>query len=227
LLLAFAVAAGASLAHVYPYGGTRHIAFLIIPGIAGVSVAIARLSSGRWARGLVITLCVIAVCVAFGKTRRPRMDRADQNRANMAAAVEFVRRNVDPSALIFTDYESDLVLGHYLCNQEPISFETSNPEFEAFSCGHRVVSAGYKAGTLFTPFNFVALWNRLIETYPLRPGDTVWVVQAGWDADLPENLRSSFSEFRDVHFEAFGKNIKIFKMTVGEPMPILSHSAHP
>jgi 4-amino-4-deoxy-L-arabinose transferase-like glycosyltransferase len=215
LLLPFAVAAGASLAHVYPYGGTRHIAFLIIPGIAGVSVAIAQLPSGRWARGLMIAVCVIAVCVALGKTRRPRVDRADQSRANMAAAMEFVRQNIDPSALIFTDYESDLVLGHYLCDQQPISFETTYPEFEAFSCGHRVVSASYKSATVFTPANFVSLWDRLVEAYRLRPKDTVWVAQAGWDADLPENLQSSFAEFHDLHFESFGKNIKIFKMTVG------------
>ena len=42
LLLPFAIAGSASLAHVYPYGGTRHVAFLIIPAVAGVSVALAR-----------------------------------------------------------------------------------------------------------------------------------------------------------------------------------------
>lgn len=224
LLLPFAIAASASLAHVYPYGGTRHIAFLIIPGLAGVSVAMARLAGGRWNRGLAIAAFIIVACVAFGKPRRPRMDRVDQSRMQMAAAMGFVGQNVAgqnsaASDLIFTDYQSDLILGHYLCRQKPISFETSSPDFEVFSCGPRVVSASYKTATLFTTHNFMTLSTRLVETYRLKPGDAVWVFQAGWDANLPEDLREHFTEFHDLPFESFGNNIKIFKMTVGQPMP--------
>lgn len=219
LLLPFMITAAASLAHVYPYGGTRHVAFLAIPGIAGVSVTMACLSAGKWQRALAIAALVIVACVAFGKPRRPRMDRADQSRRSMTAAVEFLSREVAPSTLLFTDYESDLVLGHYLCQQRPISLEPSVSDFEVFSCGHRVVSASYKAATLFTPNNFVNLWDRLVETFHLQPGDAVWVVQAEWDANLAEDLRSRFAEFHDLRFESFGNNIKIFKMTVGQPMP--------
>jgi Dolichyl-phosphate-mannose-protein mannosyltransferase len=215
LVLPFAIAAGASLAHVYPYGGTRHVAFLIIPGIAGVSTAMARLNENKAARAAAIASFIVILCLGFGKTRRPYINRADQNRANVTRAMGFVRANVGTSSLIFTDYESDLVLGHYLCGQRPISFESSNAEFEAFNCGQRVVSAGYKAGPLFTAENFPRLWDRLIEQYRLQPGETVWVFQAGWDADLPEELRSRLAEFRNLQFESFGGNIKIFKVTVG------------
>jgi hypothetical protein len=223
LLLPFAIAAAASLAHVYPYGGTRHIAFLIIPAMAGVSVAMARLSAERPARSLAITLCVLIVCIAIGKPRRPTMDRADQSQARMSSAVEFVARNIDPSALIFTDYESDLVLGHYLCSQRPIAFETSNADFEVFSCGHKIISAGYKAGTDFTQTNFPALWNTLIATYGMRSGTEVWVMQAGWDADLPEKLRDNYPEFRALRYTSFGDNIRIFKLSVGQPVPTPPH----
>ena len=207
LLLPFAVAGGASLAHVYPYGGTRHVAFLTIPGLAGVSLVMARMAAGRWARGLAIAAFVVVLCAAFGKPHRPRMERTDQSRAQMAAAMDFLNQKVSAqdinSTLIFTDYQSDLILGHYLCRQQPISFETSIPDFEAFSCGPRLVSASYKAATHFTAQNFVSLWNRLLATYALKPGDTVWVFQAGWDADLPEDLRSHEEQFRDLRFEIF------------------------
>ncbi len=219
LLLPFAIAAAASFAHVYPFGGTRHVAFLVISGVAGVSVAIARLAAYRWTRGVAIAAFLIVVCVAFGQPRRPTMDRSDQSRSQMSAAMEFVRQNVAPADLIFTDYESDLLLGHYLCRQRPISFEASSADFEVFSCGPRVVSASYKAATLFTADNFANMWKRLVETYRLKPGDSVWVAQAGWDADLAENLRTRSLEFHDLPFESFGKNIKIFKLTVGQPMP--------
>jgi hypothetical protein len=220
LLLPFAIAGGACLAHVYPYGGTRHIAFLIIPGVAGVSVAIARLAAGRWGRGLTITALVILACVAFGKPRQPRMVRADQSRAHMAAAMQFVQQNIDPSDTIFTDYQSDLILGHYLCKQRPISFDTAPVNFEQFSCdGRRVVSTDYKTAWMLTADDFPRDWQQFVQAYNLRQGNTVWIIQTGWGVFLPEDLREHVAEFHDLHFESFGNNIKIFKMTVGQPVP--------
>ena len=219
LLLPFAISAAASLAHVYPYGGTRHIAFLIIPGVAGVSVTIARLVAGRWARGFALAAFVLLACIAFGKPRLPRMDRADQSRSHMAAALEFVRQNINPSALIFTDYQTNLILAHYLCQQRPIPFAGAPITFEQFSCdGHRVVSRDYK-GWQFSADNFPQEWQHFVQAYNLKSGDTVWILQAGWRIDLPQALQQRYSEFHDLRFESFGNNILLFKMTVGQPMP--------
>jgi hypothetical protein len=220
LLLPFAIAGGASLAHVYPYGGTRHVAFLIIPGVAGVSLAMAHLARGRWGRGVGIAAFVLVACIAFGKPRPPRMDRADQSRANMAAAMEFIRQNMDPSDLIFTDYQTDLILSHYLCQQRPVSLDLAPANFEQFSCaGHRVASTDYKTEWMLWANNFPQHWQQLVQAYNLKPGDTVWIFQSGWGIELPEDLRKHFAEFHDLRFESFGDNIKIFKMTVGQPMP--------
>jgi 4-amino-4-deoxy-L-arabinose transferase-like glycosyltransferase len=220
LLLPFAIAGIAGLAHVYPYGGTRHIAFLIIPAVAGVSVALARLAAGRWRPGLATAVLVIVACVVFGKPRQPRMNRADQSRANMAEAMDFVRKNVDPSSLVFTDYQSDLILGHYLCRQRPIAFDPAPADYEQFSCeGYRVASTDYKTAWMLWGDNFPREWQRVVQSYSLKPGDTVWVVQMGWGIYLPEDLRKRFAEFRVLPFESFGNNIKIFKMTVGQAVP--------
>jgi len=225
LLLPFTIAGAVSLAHVYPYGGTRHIAFLMIPGMAGVSVAMACLSK-KWARGLALAACVIVTCIAFGKPRQPRMNRADQSRANMAAAMEFVRQNINPSDLIFTDYQTDLILGHYLCQQRPISFDPAPTDFEQFSCAdHRVASTDYKSEWMFWSDNFPNAWQRLEQSYSLKPGATVWIFQAGWGIGLPEDLQKHFAEFHDLRFQSFGNNIKIFKMTVGQPMHAKTISA--
>jgi hypothetical protein len=220
LLLPFAIAGGASLAHVYPYGGTRHVAFLIIPGVAGVSVAMACLAAGRWVRGVAVASVVLLACLAFGKTRPPKMERADQSRAHMATAIDFVRRNVDRSNLIFVDYQTDLILGHYLCRERPITLDPAPADFEQFSCaGYRVVSADYKTEWQFWANNFPRHWLRLVEAYKLKPGDTVCIFQSGWGVALPEDLRKHYAEFQGLHFESFGDNIKIFKLTVGQPMP--------
>jgi hypothetical protein len=220
LLLPFAIIGGACLAHIYPYGGTRHVAFLIIPAMAGVSVAIARLAAGSWGRGLTIAGLIIVACLAFGKPRQPWMERANQSRANMAEAMDFVRKNVDASDLVFTDYQSDLILGHYLCREHPISFDLAPTNFEEFNCdGYRIASTDYKTAWMFSADDFPKNWQRLVEAYNLRPGDTVWIVQMGWGIYLPEDVQKQYAEFRDLHFESFGKNIKLFKVTVGQPMP--------
>ncbi len=222
LLLPFAIAALASLAHVYPYGGTRHVAFLIIPGVAAVSMAIARLAAGRWNRGLAIAAVVLAACLIFGKTRPPRMTRAGQSRAHMAAAIEFIQHDIAPADLIFSDYQTDLILGHYLCVQRPITFDPAPSNFEQFSCaGHRVVSVDYTTW-MFWADNFPSRWLQFVQAYRLNPGDTVWVFQSGWGVALPEDLRKHYAEFHDLQFQSFGDNVKIFRLTVGQPVPAVT-----
>jgi hypothetical protein len=223
LVVPFAVAGGISLAHLYPYGGVRHVAFLIIPAVAGVSVAMAWLASNRCGRAFIITAIVILACIVFGKPRQPRMERADQGRNHMTDAVNFIEANIKPSDLIFTDYQSDLILGHYLCQQRPISWEVTAANFEQFSCdGRQIVASDFRAAWMFGADNFPREWQRVGQAYNLKPGQTVWIVQAGWGIDLPEDLRRHYSEFRGLNFESFGKNIQIFKMIVGQRMPAVA-----
>jgi hypothetical protein len=148
------------------------------------------------------------------------MERADQNRKHMADALDFIRVNMKPSDLIFTDYQGDLTLGHYLCQPQPIYVEVTPADFEQFSCaGHRVVASDFRAAWMFLASNFPKEWQRFVHSYDLKPGDTVWIIQAGWGVDLPADLQKHFVEFRTLRFESFGKNIKIFKLTVGQPIP--------
>jgi len=223
LILAFALVCGACLAHIYPYGGTRHSSILIIPAVAGVSIAIAHLTRGRWDRASAVAALIVALCVLFGKQHQPYMKRSDQGRRHMTEAMDWLRTNAASPDLVFTDYESELILGHYLCRQKPITFEESSQDFEAFSCdGIRVVSASYKTATLFDATSFVASWNRLVRTYRLKGGNTIWIVQAGWKVDLAEDLQTRFAEFRDMPVISFGSNIRIFKLTVGQPVPAIT-----
>jgi len=220
LVFLFALACGASFAHVYPYGGTRHTAYLIIPAVAGVSFAGARLAAGRWARGLALALLIVVTCAVFGKQHQPYMTRADQSGAHMTEAMAFLRQSVAPGGVIFTDFESSMILGHYLCEQQPITVQESNSQFEMFSCGgYRVVAANRRTATNFTPEVFLGLGKNLIETCGLKPNEPVWIFQAGWGANLPERLRSESTRFRDLPFRAFGNDIKIFPMGGGNWPP--------
>jgi hypothetical protein len=223
LLLPFVIIGAVSLAHIYPFGGTRHVAFLIIPGFAGVSLAIVSLAKEKVNRSLGVAVLILVACIVFGKTRPPRMDRADQSHTNMAAAIRFIQQNVNRSDLIFTDYQTDLILGHYLCRERPVTIDLSLDDYEQFTCdGYRVVSDDYKTEWMFWADNFPRHWRQLIEAYNLKPGDSVWVFQTGWGIGLPEDLRKKYAEFRNMKFESFGSNIKIFKLTVGQAMPAVA-----
>src|SRR5579872_6417571 len=161
---------------------------------------------------------VVILCLAFGKARRPTMDRADQSEAHMIAAIDFIQTKVAPSDILYTDYQTELVLGRYLCHAGRIEPEPAPPMFEQFSCGNRrVVSRDYR-GWMFSADNFMQEWQRLVGTYALTPGTRVWIVQARWGATLPEDLKRE-PQFQNLQFQAFGNNIKIFQIVVGKGVP--------
>jgi hypothetical protein len=66
--------------------------------------------------------------------------------------------------------------------------------------------------------------DETVRAYGLRHGDTVWVFHAGWDIGLARQLRDRFPEFHELHPQNFGRNITLFKLTVGQPM--LNSSMH-
>jgi hypothetical protein len=226
LVLPFAVGAGSSLAKIYPYGGTRHSAFLIMFAVAGVAVLLARMVKQRIVPGIVLAMLIVAVCTAFGQPHRPYMLRADQSRTQMIRATEFIESQIPNSDPIFIDYQTRLLLGYYLCPQQPVVFAASVGSSEDFQCGrHRIVAAGPDL-YIFSAQSFPPRWNELQRSFPLRPGQAVWVIQAGWEVNLSQELQSSVAGVRDLSPRSFGKNITIFRMTVGQPLFLIGASSN-
>ena len=219
LILPFAVNCGAALVDAYPYGGTRHSVFLVIFATAGVGLCLARLTQNRLVRGIAVTTLIVLLCVAFRSIYRPYIAAADQSQAQMHKAIAFVREQISASDPIFVDYESGLLLGHYLCEQRQISYDGSVPGFLVFQCGgHRIISTNDDLWS-FTPQSFLRQWSDLMRSGQFRPGEGVWVGEAGFSVTLDDDLRREFSAFPDLQTQAFGKNIRLFRITVGRPMP--------
>jgi hypothetical protein len=220
LVLPFAVAAGASIARIYPYGGTRHSAFLIMFALAGVSFLLAKLVKQRITRGIALAILIVAVCAAFGKPHRSYMLREDQSRTQMVRAMGFIHAQIPQSDLIFVDYQTRLLLGYYLCPQQPVPFSAPVGSLEEFRCnGYQVFAAGPDL-YIFTAENFVFRWDQLLQSVSLKSGQAVWVIQAGWEVDLAQDLQSTVPEFRELAPQSFGRNITIFKLKVGQPIPV-------
>ena len=217
LILPFVVGAAAAIARIYPYGGTRHSAFLIMFAVAGVSLAIARAVKENIRRGIALAILVVAVCNALGKPHRPYILREDQSRIQMTRAIEFIRSQIPPSELIFVDYQTRLLLGYYVCPEQPVPFAAAAGSLEQVQCGnHRVAAAGPDV-YIFTVENFLPRWNELMRALSLKPGENVWVIQAGWEVNLSNDLLCKLPQFQSVNSHWYGKNIAIFPLTAGEP----------
>jgi hypothetical protein len=217
LILPFAIGSGAGIARIYPYGGTRHSAFLIMFAVAGVSFALAKLAKQQIGRGVAFAILIVAVCTAFGRPHRPYILREDQSRMQMVRAMGFIHAQIPQSDLIFVDYQTRLLLGYYLCPDQPVSFSAPVGSFEEFRCsGYRVVAAGPDLYT-FSAENFLPRWDELSRLFPLKSGQAVWVVQAGWEVYLSHELQNRFPEFRELNPQSFGRNITILRLTAGQP----------
>ena len=210
LLLPFVIACGLAIAGKYPYGGTRHSAFLVPFAFAGVAITITALVKDRLRISATLALALVVLSAVFGAPHRPYMSRTDQSSLHMQQAVEFVHANVKPDQALVADYQTSLLLGHYLCDQRPMVFDTSVSGFEGFRCsGIRVVATGPQV-QIFSLKTFLdrSLWTTLADHFGVTSTKPVWVVQAGWDIHLAEQLQGA--GYRDLKQQAFGHNIEIF-----------------
>ena len=215
LILPFVVGAGAAIARIYPYAGTRHSAFLIMFAVAGVSLALAWSVKENLRWGIALAILVVAVCNAFGKPHRPYIVREDQSRMQMARATVFIRSQIPQADLIFVDYQTRLLLGYYVCPQQPVPFSAPIGSLEQFQCGNHRAAAASPDLYIFTADNFLPKWNQLTRSLPLKSGQNVWLVQAGWDVNSPNELPRSLPQIKIGSTQWFGKNISISSLTVG------------
>ncbi len=217
LILPFIVNCAAALARAYPYGGTRHSAFLIPFALAGVGVTVAHLVKYRLASGVAAAVLVVLLCNLFPAHRQPYMSRDDQSGDKMQAALEFLHQQTNPAELIFADYQTSLLLCHYLCEPHPVTVSVSVQGFRTYECGgHRVIVANGDA-YIFTPRSFYDQWQILVGKYKLEPGTRVWVAQMGWSTNLAVELEKFPELHLSPHF--FGQRIQVFDLTVGQSMP--------
>jgi len=230
LLLPFALCSIAALFDIYPYGGTRHGAFLLIFALAGVSFGLDRLARrSRYGIAAAIALVIAAnVSNGFSAHRFPYMAGADESRSHMTESVKFIRKRIPQNDLLLADTETGLVLGHYLCEQQPFFINVWTTGFKTLNCGgHQVVVTDGRV-FLFTASNFLKSWDEMISRYGLS-SETVWVLQERWpwENSLVDQLRTRYPQFRDLRAYSFGNNITLFQLKASEAMPAMVRRHQP
>jgi len=215
LSLPFGVNCVAAVARLYPYGGTRHCSFLFPFAVAGIGVALAWLVRNHIALGMTVALLVALLCNVFPSKRLPYISPESQRKANMTAAIQFLR-NAPSAEPIFVDNQTHVTLAHYVCDQRPIEPNHSVVGFVSYECdGHRVIASTTTFN--FTARTFYQQWQSMVTMYRLPPGEKVWVAQMGWSIQLAPEL-ANFPELH-LHPLYFGDNLQIFDFTVGQSLP--------
>jgi hypothetical protein len=212
LLLPFAINCAAALAGVYPYGGSRHSSFLLPFALAGVSVALSKAVRQRMSSALAIAILVALICRLTTAQKPPYFASADENTAKMQAALKFTH-NLPMNEPLFGDFQTHLMLGHYLCDQHPIAPDRSVTGFVSYECGgHRVIATTMSsaANYIFDARTFRDQWQQMLAKYHFESGSKICVAQLGQNTHLASELIAS-----GVHItpQYFGSEIQFFELT--------------
>jgi uncharacterized membrane protein len=215
LLLPFAINCAAALVRAYPYGGTRHSCMLIPFALAGVSVTLTQVLKHKLSFGIAAALLISLVCHLSTAKELPYVAPDAQRSTHMQAAMAFIHQ-IPEEEPIFADVQTNLLLGHYLCNQRLVVSDRSIPGFVNYECdGHRVIASTTKY--IFTARSFYDQWQEMVSKYHLAPGSKVWNAQIGWYTYVEFELEN-FPQFQITPHD-FGPQIEIFDLTVGQTMP--------
>jgi len=205
----------AAVAGFYPYGRTRQCAFLAVFALAGVSLALSKITGYRPARSATLALLVVAACHAFGTLQgRDMLPLADQHHEHMDAAVQFLHRHVQPTDVILTDHATSYQLQRYLCQEKSLADPPEIQGCERFRCdGFHVVSSDDARGPLTADSVAALRWDGWLRLNAER----IWVVQGGWASGLGETMRSQVPQFGQIEIQSFGRYLEIFQMPSVQP----------
>ena len=214
LLLPFAVNGALAVVDRYPYGGTRHSVFLSMFALAGIGACLVTVTRGRFRLAVALAAFLVAICYAFGFHHQPYIPREDQSRSRMEQTMQFIRAQIPSVEPIFVDYETNLMLGHYLCGQKPAVIDVSG--FQSFHCAQHEIISAPPHFWMFGPDSFPQVWDDLVGTYDLKAGSHVWVVRAGWGAAIAPGLEHKRSDITPAEARSFGRNLSAFRLTVAQ-----------
>ena len=201
----------AALFRLYPYGGTRHAAFLALFAVSGASIGLAAWLPARpWTRSLAILLALV-VCNFF-PAPPPLIRARNQSGTRMRGAVQALRDSVPPGSFIVADYESGLLLGYYVCGHGVVQVFPPLQPFSKTECGPYTVVTTNPQRWKFYAGDLPGQLASIAGTYSLVRGSKVWLFYAGWIVDSAPALQGSHvcSSPRSL-----GENILLCELTIG------------
>jgi hypothetical protein len=187
LLLVLPALLGCAVAVVrlLPFGGTRHVTYLLPFVAAGIAVAVTRVLLRKLS---LVVLAGVVVAPVWLIVAPPANSLNKMGRAHMTAALDYLHDVVPSNAIIYTDRETHLVLAYYLQRgQRDLRLPYSERFQETRLGDYRVVSNAEE--WRFMPQTLPADIAELSRVWQLPPGQPVWVAAVGWSIGRPLDVR--------------------------------------
>jgi 4-amino-4-deoxy-L-arabinose transferase-like glycosyltransferase len=196
LLLPVAVTAGAAMLRVYPYGGSRHDAFLTVFLAPAIAVALSFGARGRPAVVLLMMACLIPAWLKAERPHalddRPQVSKRDQ----MNRALSYLSQLTPQARVLVVDQLGSATLSYYLCQGRRDEWRAVAPDANTYRCGD------YRLLT-------VEAWGAPLAAYR----EALWQARKAWPDLFPDpawTFSISFTRDRDVSivaadFGLFGK----------------------
>lgn len=203
--LMFALAGLASVAHVHPFGRTRHTGILGIFAVATIAVALE-----QWVRrspGVILPAALLLIPAwHLVAVEGSNIARARHQRAHMVAGVDRLRTSIPAGSTILVDQETRWMLDYYLgrgtLDRPPR--QTEEPR-ELVSGGYRLVMYRFHYLSADALAEDV---RRFRADYRVPPDADVWFVDGGWLL-----WERSASEQKQFHEENFGNVLSVMRLS--------------
>jgi hypothetical protein len=210
----FVINAGVAIAGLYPYGGTRHNAFLGVFAIAGASVGLAAWRTSLSKTKHLVIIGTLAICNVF-PSPPPAIRARNQTRSLMDQATDYLRTSVPAGSLVLADYQSGLLFGYYVCGQGVVQVFPPRQLTEKVACGAYSVITTRPQEWEFGGDNFPDQLRGVIGKYGFAPGTKIWLFDAGWIGASAPGLYPVLRSYGCSAPRKFGENIFVCELTVG------------
>ena len=202
IIAPFVIGYAGALLGLYPYGGSRHVAYLAPFAVAGIASGITRLSRGVIWLGFAATVALLLICTLRVELLS-YISAADQASANMKQVVKYVHESVPSGGVILVDYNSSLVLRYYLCRDNAI--QTFEDQISQFDCGKYEMARTRGYDWAFTSENFGPIIAEMERQFGWQQGQAIWLAQA---AEMRLDSKT-LARFGAESSKDFGLNISV------------------
>lgn len=178
-----------AISGLYPYGGTRHDAMLLVFAIPAIAIGLDRLPLG-WPGATIhpvkplLLASAMIICNFYPSPSGPYIRPHNQRRELMQQATNAIE-SLPPESVIFADAQGSMVLNYYLCGEAMPLPVTPEKLLLKFRCGQYYLLTSMEAQTGFDRAAFPELLSRAMQE---NARETIlYLFQSGWIDDKEED----------------------------------------
>ncbi len=207
----------AAFAGVYPFGGSRHSLYLVLFVVGGIAVSMAWSARGKLLVLLAAAVVLVPVWNLWFQPPSQYIAPKNQRRELMSEAMDYIRELVPPGGMVFMDYQTEVMLRHYLCGlRDKPRRAPDDSVFVVTPCHdlRMVRPAKSRVNWNLEARQFGGMFREVWRELGLAMGDTVTVVDMGWGWNLAPALdwlyKADYPNLR-----RFGDVLSVFQVVVG------------